>query len=202
MTQLERQHVALSIVVSGLCLGNSANILTAEAVATPTARAQNTDLERFLPNHGNSVYNASGLLRQWPAGGPKELWRVEVGWGKSAVVEADGLAFTATQTDKKQWALCLDPLTGKTRWKRLLYPKENRHVTKGPVTSPVVDGDRVYFIPYAIQKDVWDMRCPVICLNTVSGKELWRLERESSIIPYGCHFLSFCHCAFNSNRDV
>ena len=39
---------------------------------------------------------------------------MEIGWGKTMVVEADGRAFTATQTDKKQWALCLDPLTGHT----------------------------------------------------------------------------------------
>jgi outer membrane protein assembly factor BamB len=147
---------------------------------TPSARAaeaQNTDLTRFLPNHGNSVYAATGLLRQWPPGGPKELWRVEVGWGKSAVVEANGLAFTATETDDKQWALCLDPLTGATRWKHLLFPEKNRHFAWGPVTSPVIDGDRVYFIPYAkFESDVWEMRCPIVCLKT-DGTELWRQDK-------------------------
>lgn len=111
------------------------------------AEARNTDLVRFLPNDGNSVFSAAGLLRKWPEGGPKELWRVEVGWGKTAVIEAGGRAFTGTQTDKKQWALCLHPLTGETLWKKLLVDSENRHFVQGPVTSPVVDGDRVYFIP-------------------------------------------------------
>lgn len=139
-------------------------------------QAENTDLLRFLPNHGNSVYSATGLLRQWPEAGPKELWRVEIGWGKSAVVEANGLAFTATETDNKQWALCLDPLTGATRWKRLLHPKGNRHVTRGPVTSPVIDEGRVYFIPYAIEGgDVWEMRCPIVCFK-MDGTELWRRD--------------------------
>ncbi len=141
--------------------------------------ARNTDLERFLPNHGNSVFNAAGLLRKWPSTGPKELWRVEIGWGKTAVLEADGRAFTATQTDKKQWAVCLNPLTGKTLWKKLLFDKENRHFVKGPVTSPVIDGDRVYFIPYAIDgKDVWEMRCPVICFKS-DGTELWRVDETA-----------------------
>jgi len=140
------------------------------------ADARNTDMKRFLPNDGNSVFNATTLLRKWPATGPKELWRVEIGWGKTAVVEADGRAFTGTQTDKKQWALCLDPLTGKTLWKKLLFDKENRHTVQGPVTSPVIDGDRVYFIPYAIEgKDVWEMRCPVVCFRT-DGTELWRAD--------------------------
>lgn len=136
----------------------------------------NTDLERFLPPDGNTVYNVTGLLRRWPAEGPKELWRVEIGWGKSAVVEAGGRAFTATEIDDKQWAVCLDPLTGATRWKHLLLPKKNRHFAWGPVTTPVVDGDRVYFIPYAIyENDVWEMRCPIVCLKT-DGTELWRAD--------------------------
>lgn len=135
------------------------------------------DLLRFLPNDGNSVYPAKGLLRKWPAGGPKELWRAEVGWGKSAVVEAAGRAFTAGESDGKQWALCLDPASGATRWKRLLLAKENRHFEKGPVTSPVIDGDRVYFIPYAVHEgDVWEMRCPIVCLNA-DGRELWRADK-------------------------
>jgi outer membrane protein assembly factor BamB len=139
--------------------------------------AANTDLLRFLPNQGNCVYNAKGLLRQWPAKGPKELWRAEIGDGKSAVVEARGQAFTAAEIDNKQWALGLDPATGAIRWKHLLFPKENRHFERGPTTSPVVDGDRVYYIPYAIfEKDVWEMRCPIVCLKH-DGSELWRADK-------------------------
>ena len=45
------------------------------------------------------------------------------------------------------------------------------------MTSPVVDGDRVYFIPYAIyESDVWEMRCPIVCLKT-DGTELWRADK-------------------------
>jgi len=137
----------------------------------------NTDLPRFLPNDGNCVYNAAGLLRGWPAAGPKELWRTEVGWGKAAVVEVAGQAFTAGESDDKQWAICLDPATGAERWRRVLLAKPNRHFEWGPCTSPVVDGDRVYYIPYAIAgSDVWEMHCPIICLKT-DGTELWRADK-------------------------
>lgn len=133
-------------------------------------------LTRFLPPDGNSVYSATGLLRSWPADGPKRLWQVDVGWGKSAVVEAAGLAFTAAETDDQQWAVCLDAATGVQKWKTLLYPKENRHFEWGPVTSPVIDGDRVYYIPYANHEgDVWEMRGPIVCLKT-DGSQLWRVD--------------------------
>ena len=141
------------------------------------AEPKNQDLERCFPNNGNTVYEATGLLREWPPEGPKELWRVEIGWGKSAVVEANGLAFTTAEIDEKQWAICLDPLTGATRWKVLLFPKKNRHFVWGPVTTPVIDGDRVYFIPYAIKEgDVWELRCPIVCLRT-DGTELWKADQ-------------------------
>ena len=129
---------------------------------------------RFLPNNGNNVYPATGLFRQWPTNGPKELWRATIGEGKSAVVEAGGRAFTGTQVDGKQWALALDPATGKTLWKTELFDKENHHQVKGPVSSPVVDGDRVYFIPYKNNEgDIYDIRCPVFCLRTSDGDTNW-----------------------------
>jgi outer membrane protein assembly factor BamB len=57
-----------------------------------------------------------------------------------------------------------------------LLPKPNRHFAWGPVTSPVVDEDRLYVIPYDnYQKDVWEMRCPIICLKT-DGTGLWRAD--------------------------
>ena len=152
-------------------------VIFAGTAAAEEAPPKNGDLERFLPSHGNSVYDATGLLRRWPSEGPKELWRVKVGWGKSAVVEVAGRAFTAAETDDKQWAVCLDPATGKTLWKHLLIGRNNRHFTKGPVTSPVVDGDRAYFIAYAIDTDVWDMRCPIVCVKT-DGTELWRADES------------------------
>ncbi|MCX6998167.1 MAG: PQQ-binding-like beta-propeller repeat protein, partial [Kiritimatiellaeota bacterium] len=73
------------------------------------------------------------------------------------------------------WALCLNPQTGQVLWKRELLAKENHHGgIHGPVSAPVVDDDRVYFVPYdAYQNDLWDPRCPVVCLKT-DGTELWR----------------------------
>jgi outer membrane protein assembly factor BamB len=129
---------------------------------------------RLLPNDGNNVYPASGLFRQWPTNGPKELWRATIGSGKSGVIVAGTRAFTETQTEGKQWALCLDPATGKTLWRSELYDRENHHQVIGPVSSPVVDDDRVYFIPYKNNSgDIFDIRCPVFCLRAGDGSTVW-----------------------------
>lgn len=168
--------IGSQFVSAGLAVIAGLISVSVASVACAADAAAQTDLPRFLPNHGNSVYDVQGLLRQWPAGGPKELWRSKVGHGKGAVVEAGGLAFTAAEIDEQQWAVCLDPATGATRWKHLLLAKPNRHFEWGPTTSPVVDEDRVYYIPYDIfEKDVWEMRCPIVCLNR-DGTELWRAD--------------------------
>ena len=145
--------------------------------ATPvvTVKAENTDLPRLMPLDNNHVYNAKGLLRAWPKDGPKELWRMEVGEGKSAVTEANGRAFTAAQFDGKQWALCLNPATGATIWKHEIYPKAASDVVKGPIVTPLVDGNRVYFIATA-NASPYDPISPVYCLNAEDGAEIWRSD--------------------------
>jgi len=149
-------------------------ILLIPLAAAGQAPAADTAYVRFLPNEGNNVYPASGLLRKWPAEGPAELWRAPIGPGKSAVIEAGGRAFTEAQADGKQWALCLDAASGKTLWKTILATNENHHQVEGPVTSPVVDGGRVYCIPYQNDNgDIYKLRCPVLCLRASDGEVLW-----------------------------
>ena len=143
------------------------------AITLSAAAAEGTYV-RFIPNDGNNVYPAKGLLRQWPTNGPKELWRVTLGEGKSAVIESGGRAFTEAQAEGKQWAYCLDPATGKTLWRTLLATNENHHQVTGPVSSPVVDGDRVYCIPYQNENgDMYKIRCPVFCLRAGDGSVIW-----------------------------
>ena len=146
----------------------------AGAESKPTDQSDREDLLRFLPNSGNNVYQATGLLRRWPADGPRELWRVKIGDGKSAIAESCGRAYTTTQIDNRQYAVCLDPATGRILWKRLLLPRGNHHVVNGPVSSPFVDGDRLYVFPYDNdQGDVWAPRCPCFCLRTHDGTVIW-----------------------------
>ncbi len=173
MTHTTRSYIVMARTMA--VLGSA--LLVSLVSRTHAGEPENADLLRFLPNHGNSVYDATGLLREWPPEGPKQLWRAEIGYGKSAIVEANGQAFTATEIDDKQYAVSLDPRTGEIQWKVVLVSKNNRHFAWGPVTSPVVDGDRVYMIGYDKDKDVWDMRCPIVCVKT-DGTELWRVDEN------------------------
>ena len=119
MTRPIQPHASATGLIAALAVCCLLSVSSPVSAAEP----ENTDLYRFLPNHGNSVYNVTGLLRKWPAGGPKKLWQVELGWGKAAVVEVAGQAFTTTETDDKQYAVCLDPATGQTEIATLLLAR-------------------------------------------------------------------------------
>ncbi len=142
---------------------------------TPVRQAlhRNTDLPRFLPNDGNTVYNARDLLRRWPAAGPRVCWRATVGQGKSAVIEAGGRAFTLALAGTAQFAVCLDPATGHTLWRVPLAGAEIGATEV--VATPVADGDRVYFVP---ARSGQEEGLTVVCLRTRDGQELWRGQGE------------------------
>jgi len=143
---------------------------------TPTwqPKAENSDLPRLMPVSGNNVYNGRGLLRTWPKEGPRELWRQTVGAGKAAVTEVGGKAYTATQTEGKQWALCLDPKTGATLWRTVISTQEWKHVTDGPVVTPLVDDGRVY-VCSKLDKG-YNPNGVLVCLDAGTGTELWRSD--------------------------
>jgi len=132
-------------------------------VSTRTVLARNTDLSRVFAPDNNTVYNGSRLLRAWPASGPRELWRFQVGSGWSATIETGGSAFVMGSRDGKQFAYCLDATTGMLKWQHLLVP----HAANYGAASPVVDGDRVYFVAEGA----------VLCLRITDGSEVWREEQ-------------------------
>jgi outer membrane protein assembly factor BamB len=156
--------------------------LISAGLAASDAVAAEGRLERFLPANGNNVYPAQNLLRSWPTNGPRELWRVSLGVGKSAVAETPGRLFTMVESNKQQFAVCLDPATGRSLWRQLLVTNGNSHVVKGPVSGVLADGDRVYCFPYKNENEnMWKPHEPCFCLSAADGRVLWH-EAEA----YNC----------------
>lgn len=167
---MRRQSTFISMLISSLLLLGSFASLCA-------VRAADGAPVRILPENGNCVFNEQGLLRAWPAGGPRQLWRIQLGLSKCAVVESGGRAFTLTESEGKQWAVCLDPATGDVIWKKVILAKPTKHEAPGTVTTPVVDGDRLYCIPYDnVRGIVREPRCPVLCLRVSDGSEVWGIR--------------------------
>src|SRR5437660_5261991 len=89
------------------------------------------------PNH-NGISRETGLLKSWPASGPKVLWKMDLTGGYSSVVVANGRLFTQTKDKNEDLVLCVDALTGSKLWEHRFacdyaeYPSLDKRFLTGP----------------------------------------------------------------------
>lgn len=119
----------------------------------------------------DNISKETGWLTKWPEGGPKVLWQAEVGVGYSNVAIAAGRLYTMGNSeqdgaDGNETAIdtvwCLDAKTGSVIWKHS-YPCLTGG-TKGPYSTPTVDGKLVYTL---------SKEGHLFCLDAASGKVVW-----------------------------
>jgi outer membrane protein assembly factor BamB len=112
----------------------------------------------------------------WPAAGPRELWRKQIGTGYSApVVVGDALVAFQREGDE-EIVERLDAATGESRW-RFAYPTAYvcpYKYSNGPYGTPVIDGNRVF---------AWGAEGVLHCLNLADGGMIWqrRLSRDYQV---------------------
>jgi len=112
----------------------------------------------------DSICREGNLLREWPEQGPPLLWKLEgLGKGLSNIAIAGGRLFTMGERENKQYALCYD-LAGR---KELWAVEVGTKYEYGPLSTPTVDGERVY---------VLSTDGKVFCLAVSDGKVLWQRD--------------------------
>ncbi len=118
------------------------------------------------PNR-NAMSSETGLLKQWPEGGPKLLWSVTgLGKGFSSIAVADGLVYTTGAGEGDKGFLVVHDLNGKFKWK-LDYGAEWTGGYPGVRSTPTVDGDRVYLMTGA---------GTIVCIDTKTRKTKWAVN--------------------------
>jgi outer membrane protein assembly factor BamB len=92
----------------------------------------------------NNVSDQKGLLRTWPAEGPKVLWTAPVGVGFGGPAVSDGKVYLLDRDEKVGDTLrVLDLATGKELW-TFAYAAPGEFMFPGSRTTPTVDGGLVY----------------------------------------------------------
>src|SRR5690349_13922091 len=82
----------------------------------------------------------TGLLKEWPQGGPPLAWKAEhLGEGYSGVAVVSGKIFTAGDGGESSFLHVLD-LNGKPVWSAKLGKPGERGGYVGPRGTPTVDG--------------------------------------------------------------
>ncbi len=111
------------------------------------AVVQGGDCPRFRGPAGDGVFPETGLLKQWPEGGPKLAWLVQgLGQGYSSATVVKGTVYVTGMDDQKQGHLFAFGLDGSAKWKTPYGPELEKRgpAVAGTRGTPTVDGDRTF----------------------------------------------------------
>lgn len=99
---------------------------------------------QYLGPNGDSTSSETGLLDTWPADGPKELWRIEMGPGFGAAAVDGGEAFLLDRIHGEADVLrVLDLKTGQEKW-RHQYEAAGRVGHEGSRCTPAVTDTHLF----------------------------------------------------------
>jgi outer membrane protein assembly factor BamB len=156
----------LLITIAALCLCFSAVSFTGSA----NMAASTSDWPQWRGPQRNGISQETGLLKQWPAEGPKLLWQVnDIGDGYSTpAVVGTRIYLMSNRGMENEFVQALSTEDGKPVWTTRVgnvgNPDQNPPYAKARST-PTVDGDFIY----ALGSDG-----DLACLEARSGKIRWQ----------------------------
>lgn len=128
------------------------------------------DWPQFRGPNRDGASRETGLLKNWPAGGPKVLWKGPMGEGYSHLSVSKGRLYTLFGEGNNDVAAAYDTGTGKQLWKVPLGRKFLSDQGNGPRSTPTVDGDMVYTLT---------AQGRLAGLNAADGKKVWEHDLQT-----------------------
>lgn len=159
-----KSRLLITIASLGLCC------ITTLVWPSINAGAAKTDWPQWRGPERNGISREVGLLKQWPAGGPKLLWQLhDIGDGYSTpAVVGSRIYLMSNRGMDNEFVLALSVSNGKTIWTTRVgnvgNPNQNPPYPKARST-PTVDGNRVY---------VFGSDGDLVCLEAESGNIRWQ----------------------------
>jgi outer membrane protein assembly factor BamB len=119
----------------------------------------------------------TGLLKQWPAGGPPLAWKAtKLGAGMGGVSVVGGRVYTSGDSNGAAFVIALNEADGKEVWRAKVGQGGTvgggANSYEGPRGTPTVADGRIYIV------------CQfgdVTCLDAAAGKELWHKSLASDL---------------------
>jgi outer membrane protein assembly factor BamB len=158
-----------------------AGLLGLAGLLLPASGARADDWPQWLGPQRDGMWRETGLVKKFPSGGPRVLWRTPIGGGYAGPAVANGRVyvldrqlapgskdpsnpFSTSNSAGKERVLCLDAATGKQIWEhgydctyRISYPA-------GPRATPLVADGKVYTL---------GAMGHLFCLDAGTGKPIW-----------------------------
>ncbi len=119
----------------------------------------------------DDVSKETGLLKEWPKEGPKQVWSNDnVGLGYSSFAIAGGKLITVGAREDAEFLICLDVNNGKELWSARVGSRLNDGKGDGPRGTPTISGDTVC---------VMGGQGTVICAAVENGSVRWEKSMPS-----------------------
>ncbi len=136
------------------------------SAGTPATDDKSNIWPGFRGSNRNNVSTETGLLQEWPAGGPRLLWsQKSLGAGYSGVAVAHGVVVTMGNQGNVEAVLAMDLRTGRPLWKAENGPIYRDGQGDGPRGTPTIDGQRVYAL---------GANGNLLCAELKTGRRLWQ----------------------------
>ncbi len=124
----------------------------------------------FRGPKGDGISPDSSLLKEWPEGGPKQLWVYDqAGMGYSGFSIVDGRLYTMGTRGDDVTIVAVDAATGKEIWAKAVSKDDKEGYASGwghgPRSTPTYSDGHVYGI---------DPKGGVFCLSAESGEVVWK----------------------------
>jgi len=151
-----------------LLRGQVALVALAWAALTVQGAAPSGDWPQWRGPQRDDLSTETGLLQEWPTGGPPLVWHVtELGGGYSGVSLAGGRIFTMGEKGEASYLLALNRADGKLHWSTKVGKAgaPGWGGFAGPRCTPTVAGDLVFAVSQYGE---------FICAEAATGKERWR----------------------------
>ncbi|HEV8541015.1 MAG TPA: PQQ-binding-like beta-propeller repeat protein, partial [Verrucomicrobiae bacterium] len=150
------------------------------------------DWPQWLGPKRDGVWRETGIIENFPEGGPKILWRVSVGAGFSGPAVADGRVFLTdrqlqsgtkgqgdpfnrARIDGIEQVLCLRESDGKEIWSHAYDCPYSISYASGPRATPLVDAGKVFTL---------GAEGNLFCFDGENGKQVWSVDfKEKYKIP-------------------
>lgn len=139
--------------------------MLAFAASDASAQSAASDWPRWRGPNGDGIAAQDDWNPKALAGGPKVLWKAQVGDGFSSVAIVGDRLYTMGNNTREDAVVCLDARNGKEIW-RYAYPCRQGEYP-GPRATPTVDGDLVY----AMSREGL-----LLCLRARDGRLVWKLD--------------------------
>ncbi len=123
------------------------------------------DWPNWLGPARNGTSLEPGLLTNWPAAGPKVLWKVPGGDGYSSVAVVGNRACTLVQREGAEMVVALDAATGAEKWSQKIAAAYKNSYGNGPRSTPTIENGFVY---------AQSVTGPLVCLKADDGSIVWQ----------------------------